>query len=173
MREKLNRYDLASKARADEAIARRVADCGLLRGAVCIYRSLPSEVSTRRLIDACLADGVQTWLPAVRGDRLKLIRLQSDARWQIGAYGIWEPIGEECDPASVRLDVCVTPLLAADRTGARLGKGKGYYDRFFAENGCAALALAYDLQIVERVPVEPHDKKMDMIVTQTETIGAI
>ena len=72
----------------------------------------------------------------------------------------------------------LTPGLAFDREGRRLGRGAGYYDRFFAEldkdsREYTALGLCMDFQIVEKVPVEPNDKKMDGLLTGTELILSI
>ncbi len=75
--------------------------------------------------------------------------------------------------AAGELDVVVVPGVAFDRTGARLGRGAGYYDRFLAglPGGRARrVAFAFDEQVVERVPMEAHDERVGVIVTPTEVI---
>ena len=64
----------------------------------------------------------------------------------------------------------VAPLLAFDRTGARLGFGGGFYDSLLASVHCPTVGLAYDFQEVESVPVEDHDRPLSMIVTDKEVI---
>ena len=88
---------------------------------------------------------------------------------QAGAYGILEP---RPDPsrrvATEQFDL--VPGLAFDRAGRRLGAGKGYYDRFLAGIKAPKIALAFAFQLVEQVPIEPHDQRVEVIVTENEVI---
>ncbi len=71
------------------------------------------------------------------------------------------------------LDVVVVPGVAFDRTGARLGRGAGFYDRFLGRlkgGRPRRVAIAFDAQVVERVPTEAHDERVEVIVTPTEII---
>jgi len=70
------------------------------------------------------------------------------------------------------VDVVVTPGLAFDREGNRLGYGGGYYDRYLQRMGRAAarVGIAFSLQIVDRVPAEPGDQRVDVIVTDQEVL---
>jgi 5-formyltetrahydrofolate cyclo-ligase len=68
------------------------------------------------------------------------------------------------------LSLVIAPILAFDRSGGRLGFGAGYYDSFFAECSCPRLGLAYAFQEVPKIPREPHDRTLDIIVTEKETI---
>ena len=72
--------------------------------------------------------------------------------------------------ATETFDLVLVPGLAFDRTGNRLGAGKGYYDRFLAGMKAPKIALAFAFQIVEPVPTAPHDQRVDMIVTEDEVI---
>ena len=78
-----------------------------------------------------------------------------------------EPQG---DAEEIVPDVCLTPLLAADRRGARLGYGRGYYDRFFMDKRLCKVGLAYSFQIVNEVPAEPTDVFLDAVVTEREVL---
>ncbi len=84
-----------------------------------------------------------------------------------GAYGIMEPVGAPVEPQSI--DLVVVPALAYDVHGARLGYGGGYYDRFLelirTQRTIVAVGLGYDWQLVDRLPHEPHDQTLEMIVT--------
>jgi 5-formyltetrahydrofolate cyclo-ligase len=93
-----------------------------------------------------------------------------------GGFGIREP---EPDPALALKPehfpaLVITPGLAFDRRGRRLGRGRGFYDRFFAalDSGAyTALGLCMDAQLVPEVPVEGHDKTMDAVLTGKQLIG--
>jgi len=89
----------------------------------------------------------------------------------VGKSGIREPVGGDEFPAQ-RIDLIVTPGLAFDRSGGRLGRGGGCYDRFLARPGVSALrcGVAFDEQIVERLPLGPHDQAVDLLVTDKQVL---
>jgi 5-formyltetrahydrofolate cyclo-ligase len=75
-------------------------------------------------------------------------------------------------PVGKNYDLVIVPLLGFDRNGNRLGYGGGYYDKFLTKNNCKqAVGLAYAFQEVEELPVEEHDQKLDLIVTEEEIIN--
>ncbi len=139
-----------------------------------VYVSFRSEVRTRDFIDQCLAAGktVSVPLTVVETSSLLAVKITDpDTQLRPGYCGIPEPppswAGENrIDPATV--DVVIVPGSVFDRRGGRLGYGGGYYDRFLSRQTPAALrmALAYDLQVVDRVPLEPHDQRMDRVITE-------
>ena len=67
-------------------------------------------------------------------------------------------------------DILIIPLLAFDRQGNRLGQGGGYYDRYLENNNALKIGLAYAQQEYEGLPTEPHDQKLDWIITPKEAI---
>ncbi|MFA6456548.1 MAG: 5-formyltetrahydrofolate cyclo-ligase [Bacteroidota bacterium] len=86
-----------------------------------------------------------------------------------GAYGILEP--KMYRPVPVRnLQAIIVPALAVDLKGNRLGFGAGFYDRFLHAMQVPVIALAYDFQIVDEVPIEPTDVPVSFIVTEHEII---
>lgn len=89
-----------------------------------------------------------------------------------GKFEIKEPPKTHKRIAIKDIDLVITPGLAFDKNGHRIGFGKGYFDKLFKNlsTNCTKIALAYDFQIIENVPAEPHDKKVDMIITETRTI---
>ena len=140
--------------------------------AVFLFLSMNSEINTIPLLEGALADGKKIFAPRVEKECLSFCRIQSpDGPWIEGPFGIREPAGElEAAKAEDFPALVVAPGLAFDEEGNRLGKGKGYYDRFFGELDSAgrqytALGLCMDFQIVEKVPVEKTDKKMDWLLT--------
>ena len=121
---------------------------------VLLYHSLKDEVDTRIL------------LPVVVGDDLELRLYTGPEDLKPGAYGIEEPTGELfTDYADI--DFIVVPGVAFDRNGNRLGRGKGYYDRLLPRIPSAHKAgICFPFQLVEEVPAEPFDIRMDEIITQ-------
>jgi 5-formyltetrahydrofolate cyclo-ligase len=149
--------------------------------AVLLFLSAPGEIETEPLLDLAFRQGKKVFLPKVEGEIARFFRISSaDGPWQTGAFGIREPfiegsaLPEEFPPpdggSSDGAVVLVTPGMAFDRQGNRMGHGKGYYDRFFARlDGLglpyAAVALCMEQQIILQVPTEKWDKKMDAICT--------
>ena len=83
-----------------------------------------------------------------------------------GAHGIPTSLG----PVVSQVDVCICPGLAFDRAGGRLGYGGGYYDAWLDRVRPFAVALAVPEALVDRVPVEPHDVRVDAVVTPDEVV---
>lgn len=84
--------------------------------------------------------------------------------WSRRRFGIWEPVGPAIDVATV--DFALVPGLAFTRDGRRLGRGRGYYDRFLARlrPDCFKCGIGYDFQLVDDLPTEPHDVLLDAVV---------
>lgn len=89
-----------------------------------------------------------------------------------GCHGVSEPTSD-CPLCPVnRLDVTVVPGLGFDREGRRLGRGKGFYDRLLADVSGWLWGVGHDVQLVDELPIEPHDVVMNCIVTPTRWIDA-
>ena len=132
---------------------------------VLLYHSLPDEVDTYRFVENWSAQK-RVLLPQVVGDDLCLRRYTSAADMAVGAYGILEPVGELfTDYDSISL--VVVPGVAFDAAGNRLGRGKGYYDRLLPRLAAAyKIGICFPFQLVDRVPAEPFDIRMDEIISQ-------
>jgi 5-formyltetrahydrofolate cyclo-ligase len=105
------------------------------------------------------------------GCLLRHIRIDSLDTLKPRRFGVMEPdYLPEREVAPAGLDVIIAPVLAFDRSGGRIGFGGGYYDGLFAESGGTKIGLAYSFQEVPKVPREPHDRALDIIVTEKETI---
>lgn len=87
-----------------------------------------------------------------------------------GKFGIREPLASCEEVAMDRFDLVLVPGLAFDSNGSRLGRGKGFYDRILANASGVKCGVAYDFQLVENVPVEPHDARVNFIVTPTRCV---
>lgn len=156
--------------RLSEAAAERALALPELAAAqlVLCYVSVRSELPTEPLLRALLASGRGVAIPRVEGEALRARRLQGLDDLCEGAYGIPTCDGED---VSDLVDLCVTPGLAFSPSGGRIGYGGGYYDRFFAMHPRALpVGYAYEEQIVEFVPMEPHDRRMALIVTPERVV---
>ena len=130
---------------------------------VLLYSAIPGEVETAAFIEKWHRSK-RIVLPKVVGDILEL-RLYSPDKVSVGYRGILEPSDDaaQVDPSEVGF--AVIPGMAFDRAGHRLGRGKGYYDRLLPSLSCMKVAVAYGHQLVDSVPVEPHDVPVDMVIT--------
>jgi 5-formyltetrahydrofolate cyclo-ligase len=122
-------------------------------------------VDVRPLIDQLVAEGHTVLLPKVTGDEtMELRRYTSRADLAEGAFHIMEPIGEPFTDYSL-IDVALVPGMAFDAAGHRLGRGRGYYDRFLAAHGgIHTIGVCFPFQRVAAVPVEEHDVVMDEVI---------
>ena len=155
-------------------IYRQLINMPAYRFARCIacYVSIKSEVDTKTVIQNAIGGGKQVGVPVTReeGDMdFQAILGLSDLRPV--RYGLREPVP---DPEMVLLphtiDLILVPGTAFDPFGHRIGSGGGYYDRFLARTEAVRIGLSYGFQIIDRVPAEPHDVKVDLIITENEVI---
>lgn len=133
---------------------------------VLLYHSLPDELSTVEMLSQWHTEK-EVFLPTVEGDELILCRYTPE-RMKAGAFGIMEACGESVRPDEI--DLIIVPGTAFDTDRNRLGRGKGFYDRLLADTGAYKIGVAYDMQVVDAVPCEPHDIKLDRIITEKRTI---
>lgn len=165
----------AARADAGRRIADRVVamDEFTSARAVGCYLAQPDEVATDGVMDAAWSSGKQVCVPAYRADRgdYGLCRLSRETTRVAGRWGIEEP----ADPRwlDAALGLLVVPGLAFDAAGGRVGHGGGYYDRLSGQEwvrDAARVGVAFDWQVVERVPMCAHDVRMDAVVTEARVI---
>ena len=151
---------------------------------VFIYIPMGGEVDTRFIVARAYRDGKRVAIPRMEGEDLAFYFYDGRTENLLpNQFGILEPdpawkLVDPSLPTGKRLLV-LTPGLAFDRERRRLGRGKGFYDRFLhrlraahpAGSGSWAVGLALAEQLVERVPVSDHDEILDGIVTDREVIG--
>lgn len=138
-----------------------------LANKILMYHSLPDELPTIAFLKKW--GGIKNFfLPRVNGVNLDILPYDQ-SRLELGAFHIEEPQGDDIvDPAEIEL--IVVPAVAYDKTGNRLGRGKGFYDRLLATTKATKIGVAYDFQLVETLPAEDHDIPMDFIITQKTII---
>jgi len=137
---------------------------------ILFYAPLPGEVDIWRLCHDSLAAGKTVCLPRYSADEKTYIVCRvKDAVHDLltGQFGIREP-REFCPKiSSNRLDLILVPGIAFDFDGHRLGRGKGFYDQLLAALQGPTCGVAFDQQIVGRIPTEPHDVRLSCILTPT------
>lgn len=127
------------------------------------YNSFGDEICTQELFK----DSAKNWLiPKVEGDNLLICPYDKNCLKK-SQWGIYEPTTEsKIDLACI--DLIILPALAADKTGARLGYGKGFYDKILKKikKNAQKIILISEELLIEGIPQEKHDEKCDLIITQ-------
>ena len=136
-----------------------------------LYNAFGSEAATAPVARELLARGKRVYFPRVEGSEMALVRYVGQP-FSFGRYGIAEPQGEAFAGFP---QVCLLPMLAADRACNRLGYGGGYYDRWLARARAAGahvrkVGICYAFQVVDALPAEAHDIPPDAVVTDEEII---
>lgn len=144
-----------------------------------LYMAGPYEVRTQEILRRTLELNKILALPSFAPERRGVTTWKvdnPDKDLAPGPRGVPEPDPARCKPLPLqRIDIAIIPGLAFDEKGLRLGSGLGYYDRFIPELPITTrkVALAFEEQIVSQIPTEPHDKHVDIIITNKRTIYKI
>ena len=180
IRKRVNRLilgmDPEERRRRSASVQERVTELPEFRDANCIaaYVALPFEVSTDRIMKEALTDGKTLLLPRTSWDshRMDMVRVDDLQTGLLeGGKGIMEPsVGALVSPGEI--DFVVAPGRAFDRSCNRVGQGGGFYDALLQSlrSDCVTCAVAFDVQVFDAVPVEEHDMKIDVLVTETEVL---
>ena len=144
-----------------------------------LYVNHGFEVSTRGILDRCLRYNKIVILPAFKMETykmnlMKVDNLETDLR--MGPRGILEPDPANCKIVPIeRIDIAIVPGVALDEKGGRIGSGEGFYDRLIPKLPVTTrkVSLAFECQIVQQVPMESHDKYVDIIITEKRIIYKI
>ena len=137
------------------------------------FLSTPTEPGTREFVAAAVARGIRVLLPVTRTDGL--------LDWSVatpglditeGMFGLPEPVGELLGPIAVNdVDLLIIPAAAVDRSGMRLGWGRGYFDKTIGsmERCPPVFAVVFDSEFVDDVPSDVHDQPVTGVITPTQT----
>jgi 5-formyltetrahydrofolate cyclo-ligase len=166
------------RARRERAAERERAGLGLAEvalaaapvreaGCVALYLSMPPEPDTSMLLEALA--GRRVLLPVLLDD--------DDLGWgepssglETARLGLTQPVTDLGVEEIRRADVVICPALAVDLTGVRLGRGGGSYDRALARVDAPVIAAVYDDEVVEALPSDPHDRRVDYALTPTRLV---
>ena len=146
---------------------------------VLMYVNNANEVATARILKRTHVYNKIIVLPAYNTETHTMTLMKVDALEKDlcdGPRGILEPNPERCKVVPIeRIDIAIIPAIALDEKGGRIGSGQGYYDRLIPELSITTrkVALAFEEQIIPQVPIESHDKHIDIIITDKRTIYKI
>lgn len=150
---------------------------------VVFYVSFRSEVETEKMIRNALNLRKRVVVPVVDGEKIEVAEIKNfEKELTKGSFGIKEPKKEFRRRVHQKeIDLVVVPGVVFDKTGGRLGYGRGYYDRFLKSKSiklrmgrspqCALIGLAFDLQIARKIPLVEKDVRVDKIVTESGIIN--
>ena len=129
------------------------------------YASTPDEIQLNELFAACFADKKILTIPFIIGKgEMRAVEVPDFNSLEVGEFNILTvKHGKFIEPAQI--DCVIVPGAAFDKNFNRLGLGGGYYDKFLPKTNAKKIALAYDFQVVESLPTEAHDAKIDAIFT--------
>lgn len=138
------------------------------------FLSTLTEPGTREFVDAAVRRGIRVLLPVTRTDGLLDWSVATpDLDIAEGMFGLPEPVGELLGPIAVNdVDLLVIPAAAVDRSGMRLGWGRGFFDKTIGSmEGCPPVyAVIYDSELVDEVPSDLHDQPVTGVVTPTQIL---
>ncbi len=141
---------------------------------VLFYVSYGNEVYTHAMIKECLKNGKKIIIPISNIEKRSLI-LSELNNWndlEPGSYNILEPKLDKIIEVPIEsIDIIIVPGVGFDEHGCRIGHGAGYYDKLLNESiNAIHIGLAFEIQIVEKVPIESHDLPVDIIITEKRKI---
>jgi 5-formyltetrahydrofolate cyclo-ligase len=171
MKQKLHSLSLTpdKKNSVDQRLYLDFIHSSFYRDARCIftYVSHLNEINTYQIIQTALTDQKKVSVPKINpfDKKMYAIEISSLNELYAGYYGIMEPLSFEREISPYEIDLVLVPGLAFDHFGGRLGYGGGYYDKFLSQNrNVYKVSLAYDFQIVDHVPMEEHDIRIDLLM---------
>lgn len=167
-RQKLSRTEVAEKSARILANLLPLSEVRSAKTLHC-YVAWKNEVDTHELIRTLLNDGHRVMVPIVdvATKRLRHSEVRDFGELRAGTYGILEPAEEFLREVKLSdIDLIIVPGLAFDLSGHRLGYGGGYYDAFLATTNALKLALAYQFQLIDQIPIRKEDQRVDIIVTE-------
>ena len=156
-----------------EAILQRlwaVSEFAASHTILCYVSSKDNEVDTIPLIRNAISSGMVVLVPIARKNGvMEWSHLHALEELAPSRFGILEPLPEMCRIVTPPPDaVVIVPGIAFTRDGHRIGYGGGYYDRFLATHQGASIALAFDVQIIDTLAIEPHDTPVDFLITESQ-----
>jgi 5-formyltetrahydrofolate cyclo-ligase len=160
--------ETVARAATDVLMATDVASTAPRIG---LYAALRDELPSRPLFDAVVSARKEAWLPRMGpGRSLEFARVRCWGELMPGPHGVMEPAASQLAEALAAEDVVVVPGVAFDARGNRLGRGGGYYDVTFPPGAPAPtlIGMAYEFQIVDAVPHDARDRRVDALVTECQ-----
>lgn len=158
--------------RDSEAIVNRLFSLPCIQDAqrVMAYSAIKNEPDIWELIHTMLGKGKNVALPCVTAEGIVAAEYKQDAQLQRGAYGISQPVrAPGCE--FFEPQVVIVPGVVFDLQRCRIGFGVGYYDRFLQNSEAVKVGVCYESQLVDNIEADPHDVRMDYVVTERRVLG--
>ncbi len=161
-----SKMDPKTKGIYDESICNNLKTLTLELNPAVVHAYIPmtGEINTTKYLSWCLKQGIRVICPKVLpGRKLAHLELLSLDKVERGAFDTVHPAGNKLFHGEI--DIVILPGLAFDKNLYRLGYGGGYYDRFLMDQKKAKkIGVLYPFQLIDQVPVESHDEKLDQLV---------
>jgi 5-formyltetrahydrofolate cyclo-ligase len=140
---------------------------------ILFFAPLPDELDVWPVLELSLALGASCALPFFDAEKKsygarRLNHLATDII--SGKFGVREPAASCAEMPLNQFDLVLVPGMAFDLSGHRLGRGRGFYDRLLANVSGIKCGVGYDFQLLEKIPTEPHDARVDFILTPSRTV---
>ncbi|MFD3158412.1 5-formyltetrahydrofolate cyclo-ligase [Haloimpatiens sp. FM7330] len=171
MKEKRKNIKPDIRKMMDEQMYNNVINSNLYKNAktIFIFVSYNNEVNTHNIIKQAIRDDKTLCVPKVISKESGMISIQINDFTDLehGAYGILEP-KEYCSKINPKkIDLAFVPGLAFDKNGGRIGYGGGFYDRFLKliPKNCPIIGLGYKIQIIDEIPMDENDIKLNNLIT--------
>ena len=136
---------------------------------VLVYYSVNNEIDTVQIIEFCLNNKKRVALPVCKDNRvIDFYYIESFSDLIAGKFNIPAPDVNKCKQVTDYSNaVCIVPALCFDKTGARLGYGGGYYDRFLNGKTAETIGLCFDCFLLDSIPSEEHDIRIKTVITES------
>jgi 5-formyltetrahydrofolate cyclo-ligase len=178
---KISELPAKESAEKTRAIEKRLFDFAnfLESKIILMYIHSDSEVQTGNILKRAYDYNKIVVLPAFDTENFEMTLMKVDALEKDlhqGPRGILEPDKTRCKVVPIeKIDIAIIPAVALDEKGGRIGSGEGYYDRLIPRLAITTrkVALALENQIIPQVPIESHDKHVDIIITEDRVIYKI
>ena len=173
IKRRLREMDPAERAEKSMVIQEKLLSSEAFRKSrvVMFYVPLPEEVDTREAIKRALEQGKRVAVPYITSREGLMVpaEIYSLEDLDKGPFGIYQPKTAMIRKVPLEeIDLVVVPAIAFDEKNRRLGRGKGYYDRFLSDKHCsgaATVGLAFDLQVLQTLPSDEHDIPVSSVIT--------
>ena len=137
---------------------------------ICIYNSMTDEVATANFIEKWKNEK-KFYLPTVVDDEIKFSLFHVKTEYRTSKIGVSEPISKNYLSDYKLVDLIIVPGVAFDRKCNRMGRGKGYYDRFLSQHrDMFKIGICFEFQLFDDIPNNQDDVKMDMLVSENDLI---
>jgi len=176
LRERRRIATVTERESADAALTQHLIDLASDLGSrsIAAYLSLPEEPGTRDFLAWAAEQGIRVLLPVSRADGLLDWAPYDGAGEQTDDFGMPSPTSGLLGPIAINeVDLIIVPAASVDRTGMRMGWGRGYFDKTLGsmENCPPVYAVIFDHELVDSVPSERHDQRVNGVVTPSGIVA--